>query len=373
MAFFNDLTTSLKQKWLQFFQVNRSWLARHMDMQSVSTPDGGRRPPSYLILGVANALEPQLAELMLPFTKLNPDVDALIDALELHFDPELMRGFPSHTAANLEEPRYESLESDAAPAPMPQPTYNVTVVETLTELEPDQMIGMSLNDIANEQVMLVTSDDESIMVLNIVEPDQANGMLLDEPDESIVVLNVLEPDQLNGMLLDDSEESLMMLNVLDPDQENGMALDDSEESLMMLNILDPDQENGMAFDAIANDEAVAETDDESIGIMNVDELDELSNMLLDDTDSELMEADDRVAEPSAAQPDMFGDMSLDDMADFTVSFESDDDLKTPRAAQTDEADNVLLDMWGEEKLPGSDADEKQSEHDQEISRLFPNL
>ena len=153
-----------------------------------------------------------------------------------------------------------------------------------------------------------------------------------------------------------------------------MALDDSEESLMMLNILDPDQENGMAFDAIANDEAVAETDDDSIGIMNVDELDELSNMLLDDTDSELMEADNGVAEPSAAQPDMFGDMSLDDMADFTVSFESDDDLKTPIEAQTDESDDVLLDMWGEEKLPGSDqADEKQSEHDQEISRLFPNL
>ena len=349
MAFFNDLTTSLKQKWLQFFQVNRSWLAMQMDMESVSTPDGGRRPPSYLILGVANALEPQLAELMLPFTKLNPDVDALIDALELHFDPDLMLGNRSHAAAHLQEPRYESLESDAAPAPMPQPTYNVTVVETLTELEPDQLIGMSLNDIANDQVMLVTSDDDSIMVLNVLEPDQVNGMLLDDPDES-----------------------LMMLNYVEPDHENGMALEDSEESLMMLNILDPDQENDMGLDAIANDEAVAETDDESIGIMNIDELDELSNMLLDDTDSELMEADDGVAEPSAAQPDMFGDMSLDDMADFTVSFE-DDDLKTPSAVQTDEADNVLLDMWGEEKLPGSDADEKQSEHDQEISRLFPNL
>ena len=238
MAFFNELTTSLKQKWLQFFQVNRSWLALQMDMQSVSTPDGGRRPPSYLILGVANALEPQLAELMLPFTKLNPDVDALIDAVELHFDPDLMLGNRSHAAANLEEPRYESLESNAAPAPMPQPTYNVTVVETLTELEPDQMIGMSFNDIANDQVMLVTSDDDSIMVLNVIEPDQENGMLLD-----------------------DSEESLMMLNIVEPDQENGMLLDDSEESLMMLNILDPDQENGMAFDTIANDEAMAGTDD----------------------------------------------------------------------------------------------------------------
>ena len=329
MAFFNDLTTSLKQKWLQFFQVNRSWIARHMDMQSVSTPDGGRRPPSYLILGVANALEPQLAELMLPFTKLNPDVDALIDAVELNFDPDLMLGNRFHAAANLEEPRDESSESDAALTSILQaPTYNVTVVETLTEVEPDQMIGMSLDDVADDQVVLVTSDDQSIMVLNVPEPDQVIGM----------------------------------------------SLDDQDESIMMLNIPEADQANGMSFDAIANDEAMAETDDESIVIMNVDELDELSNMLLDDTDSELMSDDGLPEMSSAAQPDMFGDMSLDEMADLTLVLESDDDLKTASAAQADESDDVLLDMWGDEKLADSDqADEKQSEHDQEISRLFPNL
>lgn len=329
MAFFNDLTTSLKQKWLQFFQVNRSWIARHMDIQSVSTPDGGRRPPSYLILGVANALEPQLAELMLPFTKLNPDVDALIDAVELNFDPDLMLGNRFHPA-NLEEPTRDESSSDAALTSMLQaPTYNITVVETLTEVEPDQMIGMSLDDVADDQLVLVTSDDESIMVLNV--PDQ---------------------DQLIGMSLDDQDDSIIMLNI--PDQ---------------------DQANGMSLDATANDEAMAETDDESIVLINVDELDELSNMLLDDTDSELMESDDGLPEPSsAAQPDMFGNMSLDEMADLTVPLESDENLKTPSAAQADESDDVLLDMWGEEKLADSDeADEKQSEHNQEISRLFPNL
>ncbi len=66
MASFNNLTILLKQKWLQFFQVNRYWIRLHMEVESVYTPDGGRRPPSSLILGVVNALEPQLADLMVP-------------------------------------------------------------------------------------------------------------------------------------------------------------------------------------------------------------------------------------------------------------------------------------------------------------------
>ncbi|WP_341526191.1 DUF5331 domain-containing protein [Nostoc sp. UHCC 0302] len=92
MAFFNSFTDSLKQKWLQFFQVNRDWINLHMEVESVYTPDGGKRPPSYLILGVVNALEPKLAQLMLPFAKLNPDADTLIEVLDLHFDPDIALG-----------------------------------------------------------------------------------------------------------------------------------------------------------------------------------------------------------------------------------------------------------------------------------------
>jgi hypothetical protein len=92
MAFFNSFTDSIKQKWLQFFQANREWITLHMEVESVYTPDGGKRPPSYLILGVVNALEPKLAQLMLPFSKLNADADTLIDVLELHFDPDIALG-----------------------------------------------------------------------------------------------------------------------------------------------------------------------------------------------------------------------------------------------------------------------------------------
>lgn len=103
MAFFTELTTSLKHKWLQYFQVNRFWLARHMEVEYVETPDGGRRPSSYLILGVVSALEPQLAELIVPFIKLNSDVNALIDVLELNFDPELSQGSSFNSTAHLNE------------------------------------------------------------------------------------------------------------------------------------------------------------------------------------------------------------------------------------------------------------------------------
>ena len=92
MAFFNSFTDSIRQKWLQFFQANHEWITLHMKAESVYTPDGGKRPPSYLILGVVNALEPKLAQLMMPFSRLNPDADTLIEVLDLHFDPDIALG-----------------------------------------------------------------------------------------------------------------------------------------------------------------------------------------------------------------------------------------------------------------------------------------
>lgn len=284
MAFFDDLTTSLKQNWLQFFQENRSWITRQIEIESVNTPDGGRRPPSYLILGVANALEPQLRGLMLPFTKLNSDVDTLIDALELNFDPDLMLGNRSNPTANPELPSHESSKFDEDVASMLQePTYNVTVVETVTLDESDELNVMLLDDIGDE-VVLVESDDESMVIMNVSDLDELNDMLLNDT-ESVVVLG--EPHQ------------------------------ESSET------------------------------------------------------------------PSSADLDMLGDMSLnDEMADVTSPLESDkESVEKPSAAQQNESDNVLSNFWGEETLADSEPaddkthskNDKQSEHDQEISRLFPNF
>ena len=246
MAFFETLTTSLKQRWLQFFQLNRSWIAQHMEVESVYTSDGGRRPPSYLILGVINALEPELAELMVPFSKLNPDADALIDALELNFDPDLVLGNRLN----------------------PQEVLIDTVIEALTEVQLDELSDISLDEMAAPQVLA----DEVVFVEGL--------------DDTILVLTEVEPDASSG---------------------------------------------DMSLDEIAN----------AIG---------------------LMESDEESLDPSPAQPDEFSDI-----------------LSSP--AQPDEVGDVLSDVWGEETSsePNQVDDEtllgedKQSEQDQEISRLFPNF
>jgi len=68
-------------------------------------------------------------------------------------------------------------------------------------------------------------------------------------------------------------------------------------------------------------------------------------------------------------------MSLDQIADVTAP------LEMPSAAHPNEADDVLSNFWGEETLADSEQaddetrskNDKQSEHDQEIARLFPNF
>ena len=88
MAFFENFTSVIRDKWLDYFRANRTWLEVQLATTSVRTPEGGRRPSSFFILGVVNALEPKLSNLMVPFYQLNSDEDALIDVLGLNFDPE---------------------------------------------------------------------------------------------------------------------------------------------------------------------------------------------------------------------------------------------------------------------------------------------
>lgn len=170
MAFFDTLTTSLKQKWLQFFQANRSWITQQMEVQSISTPDNGRRPSSYLILGVITALEPEIAQLMVPFTRLNPDVDALIDVLELNFDPDLFLGN-----------RFNSPPSDDS--------------------------NMLLDETA-DTVILVETGDESMVVMS---PATFGDMSLDEIEESddttFETQSAAQPDVLDERKLADSNQA----------------------------------------------------------------------------------------------------------------------------------------------------------------------
>ncbi len=155
MAFFYSFTESLKQKWLQFFQANRDWILLHMQVESVYTPDGGKRPPSYLILGVANALEPKLSQLMLPFSKLNPDADTLIEVLGLHFDPDMALGNSAIPAVEEDSDMMASEITDAASmAQISNFTGAVSTESLMTAnaLGNEEAIAMSMASISEPEI-----------------------------------------------------------------------------------------------------------------------------------------------------------------------------------------------------------------------------
>ncbi|MEH1842548.1 MAG: DUF5331 domain-containing protein [Nostoc sp.] len=187
MAFFHSFTDSLKQKWLQFFQNNRDWITLHMQVESVYTPDGGKRPPSYLILGVVNALEPKLAQLMLPFAKLNPDADTLIEVLDLHFDPDFALG---NRIANPEVQRF--VEEAAV-------IEEKSEEETLTHSHTNSFVAVAVV----EEVTIVDSEEQSLDISELEETEDAFGNISlsnghDSKEQSLET-STLEADEFGDM------------------------------------------------------------------------------------------------------------------------------------------------------------------------------
>lgn len=160
MTFFDGLKDSLKHKWVQFFQSNRFWIDLHSE--TVATPDGGTRPASYLILGVISALEPQLAQLMLPFSKLNPDVDALIEVLGLNFDPSLLQNTRSSAVDRVDAQKGSQQELSSR---LLEERVIVTYQEqsTVTEDESGAFAIMSLSElIADEEIPVTDTEDDQV-------------------------------------------------------------------------------------------------------------------------------------------------------------------------------------------------------------------
>ncbi|MFS0515320.1 DUF5331 domain-containing protein [Nostoc sp. UIC 10607] len=206
MAFFHSFTDSIKQKWLQFFQNNRDWITLHMQVESVYTPDGGKRPPSYLILGVLNALEPKLAQLMLPFAKLNPDADTLIEVLDLHFDPDLALG--NRFVANPDVERYVE-EAAAVIDEKPED-------ETLTHSHTNGFAAVAVV----QEFTMVDSDDESLGISELEETENGFGDISlsnghNSKDESLQISS-LEADEFGEIAFD---STAAMEVKLDEDEE----------------------------------------------------------------------------------------------------------------------------------------------------------
>lgn len=202
MAFFDDFTSALKQKWLQYYQVNHSWLNLQMELEAVDTPDGGRRPPSYLILGILNALEPKLAQLMLPFARLNPSADALIQVLELDFDPDIALGNRKPGQA----PPAASILKEAPPATLP-------VADTF-----DDSDGFD-DDTSSEPIGIVTSSTVVTSSTTVVEVDLDDDDALEDFGGALIEESSLEEEEIVGLIIEEEEE---IVSLIDDD----VALDD---------------------------------------------------------------------------------------------------------------------------------------------------
>ena len=96
----------LKNKWLDYYQANRSWLQHCMNEDSgwsdsvdyedeeleeleIEEDYEPRRPECYFILGVVSILEPSVQSLLGFAGHLSTDSEQLVKALGLDFDPEI--------------------------------------------------------------------------------------------------------------------------------------------------------------------------------------------------------------------------------------------------------------------------------------------
>ena len=257
MAFFHSFTDSLRQKWLEFFQVNRDWIKVHMEVESVYTPDGGKRPPSYLILGVVNALEVKLAELMLPFAKLNPDADTLIEVLDLHFDPDIALGHHVPTKVDSWQYGEESEVMDEKPQD-----------ETLTIPQTNGYgPGETQHDMLSDNLEMLDDHEQTLMVPDTTMRDELLAMSLDNETEVKVSKEIY-----NGFGDQDSKDefhSSLSLNT-EVDEFGDISFDEFKEVHGKISSETAADENGFAevlSDVWGEEEALAhkgEADDEIV-------------------------------------------------------------------------------------------------------------
>ncbi len=251
MAFFDDFTSALKQKWLQYYQVNHSWLNLQMELEAVDTPDGGRRPPSYLILGILNALEPKLAQLMLPFARLNPSADALIQVLELDFDPDIALG---NRQPGQAPPAVSSLKQEPA-APVSAP-----------DIDDDDLGGFD-EDAISEPVAVVASSTvvtSSTTVVEVELDDDAledfGGALIEESsDEEEEVVGLID-----DVALDDFGDTASDFG--DTADDFGVTAEESSEE-------EADDFGGIGLDEFGDtsSEALSEESEDDFGGLGIED------------------------------------------------------------------------------------------------------
>ncbi|MBE9228932.1 DUF5331 domain-containing protein [Phormidium sp. LEGE 05292] len=306
MAFFDDFTSALKQKWLQYYQLNHSWLALQMEVENVKTPDGGRRPSSYLILGVLNALEPKLAQLMLPFSKLNSDPDSLIEVLELNFDPDVVLGKRPPTKAAPTAP------SAAKPAAIEEP------------------VESELDDLSDFSAPEESGSNAAVLGIAAVGGAAAGAGIF-----------------AAATALQDEESGLEEMDLDDLDDESSLAVEESSaDGLDDIGISDfGDDESLTELSDDESDEGFADISLDAFG--DTTDTEELSDTSDSDFSGNVWGSEtEELSEESLAD---FGDLSLDDFGSNTEK-NSDDEEEDAFASLdfdpfADPNQNSLDDEW----------------------------
>ena len=80
-----QLRTSLKAQWLDYYRRNRNWLVK---LGVWVNCEGQRRPSSSFILATLSVLEPQLIQLLPLIVDLSSNPDRIVIALGLNFNPD---------------------------------------------------------------------------------------------------------------------------------------------------------------------------------------------------------------------------------------------------------------------------------------------
>ncbi|MGK7939262.1 MAG: DUF5331 domain-containing protein [Crocosphaera sp.] len=110
MSEFEKLKATLNDKWLDYYQVNRSWIKKVLQNRN-GTGDIMTSSLTYLILGVITAIEPKTKEFLDPFSELNPDALSLIRVLDLDY-VDLDQKLKERAEKRAKNPQLNSSDTD---------------------------------------------------------------------------------------------------------------------------------------------------------------------------------------------------------------------------------------------------------------------
>lgn len=107
---------ALKNTWLKYVRNHRPWLEVYLKQRGGKTPDDRRRPDAGLILGVVTMAAPQFLDMLPTFCKLSQgNPDAIMDALDVNFDPCKELAKPVAQSPESATPSEEQLVTNSTP------------------------------------------------------------------------------------------------------------------------------------------------------------------------------------------------------------------------------------------------------------------